>query len=252
MPMMHDMALTARHAVILDLPVTVSFEMVMAGSTFPFAWNPDYAARVGLLPRDGSAGDVIWCDVDPCYVFHPLNAYDAPDGTVVVDLCRYDRMFDRSTTGPEYLPTLDRWTIDPTSRKVTEERVSDRRQEFPRVAAEQVARPHRIGYSATMAAGFEPGPTLRHDLLTGEATEHQHGPGRFATEPVPVTREGGGEGDEWILTMVYDAATDRSELVVIDGTDFTGPPAARIFLPTRVPYGFHGDWVPDSVVPPAA
>ena len=30
-----------------------------------------------------SAADIRWFEVDPCYVFHPLNAYDAADGTVV-------------------------------------------------------------------------------------------------------------------------------------------------------------------------
>ena len=25
------------------------------------------------------AGAVIWCDVDPCYVFHPMNAYDTDE-----------------------------------------------------------------------------------------------------------------------------------------------------------------------------
>ncbi|MGH8999752.1 MAG: carotenoid oxygenase family protein [Acidimicrobiia bacterium] len=252
MPLVHDMGLTARYAVILDLPVTVSLELVMAGDTFPVAWNPDYQPRVGLLPRDGTGDDVIWCDVESGFVFHPLNAYDAPDGTVVFDVCRYETMFDRSRIGPDHVPTLDRWTIDPVSGKVTEEKISDRAQEFPRVAPEVVGRPHRYGYTASLVSGFLPGPTLRHDLATGTTAEHDHGPGRFATEPVPVTRHGGGEGDEWVLSVVYDAGTDRSELVVLDGADFTGPPVARVFLPRRVPFGFHGDWVPDAVAGPGS
>ncbi len=85
MPMIHDMSLTPTYAVVYDLPVTVSFDVMGKGYPFPFAWNPDRAARVGLLPRSGTADDIIWCDVDPCYVFHPLNAYDEADGTVVVD-----------------------------------------------------------------------------------------------------------------------------------------------------------------------
>jgi carotenoid cleavage dioxygenase-like enzyme len=27
----------------------------------------------GPLPREGEAGDVIWCPLDPCYVFHAIN-----------------------------------------------------------------------------------------------------------------------------------------------------------------------------------
>ena len=47
----------------------------------------------GLMPRAGSGGDTVWVEVDPCYVFHPLNAYDADDGTVVIDLVRHPSMF---------------------------------------------------------------------------------------------------------------------------------------------------------------
>ncbi len=47
-----------------------------------------------------------------------------------------------------------------------------------------------------------------------------------------------------------DAATDASELHVLDAGDITGADIARIALPQRVPYGFHGNWVPDSSVAP--
>ena len=253
MPMLHDMALTSRYVVVLDLPVTLDPALARSGHAVPFSWNPDYGARVGLLPREGNATDILWCDVAPCYVFHPLNAYDALDGTVVMDVCRYRSLFDgRIPVGPEYIPTLDRWTIDPGKLRVREERVDDRGQEFPRIEPANLGRPHRFGYTAGFTAGWTPGPTYRHDLATGRVEAHDHGPGRGAAEPVPVRHAGGGDGDDWVLTFVYDAGTDRSELVVLDGTDFTAPPVARVLLPGRVPYGFHGNWVPDSVVPPHA
>jgi carotenoid cleavage dioxygenase len=42
---------------------------------------------------------------------------------------------------------------------------------------------------------------------------------------------------------VHDAATDRSDLVVIDAQDWLGEPVATVHLPVRVPLGFHGNWV---------
>ena len=48
------------------------------------------------------------------------------------------------------------------------------------------------------------------------------------------------------LTVVYDATRDGSELALLDATDFTGPPVATVRLPQRVPFGFHGLWVPDG------
>lgn len=51
-----------------------------------------------------------------------------------------------------------------------------------------------------------------------------------------------------ILSVVYDAARDGSDLYVLDATDFAGPPVAKVRLPQRVPYGLHGSWVPDTAL----
>jgi carotenoid cleavage dioxygenase-like enzyme len=47
-----------------------------------------------------------------------------------------------------------------------------------------------------------------------------------------------------VLAFVYDAARDASDLVILDATAFTAPPVATIHLPRRVPFGFHGNWIP--------
>lgn len=52
-----------------------------------------------------------------------------------------------------------------------------------------------------------------------------------------------GEDDGWLVTYVHDAASGTSELVVVNTRDFRAPPVARVLLPVRVPYGFHGAWI---------
>lgn len=52
MSMIHDMSITRNYVVIYDFPVTLSFMALATGSGFPFRWNPEHEARVGLLPRD--------------------------------------------------------------------------------------------------------------------------------------------------------------------------------------------------------
>ena len=81
MTMVHDMSLTARYAVVYDQPCTVDIDLALAGR-FPFRWNPEYGNRLGLLPREGSADDIVWIDVPLGYVFHPMNAFDDGDGNV--------------------------------------------------------------------------------------------------------------------------------------------------------------------------
>ncbi|MEL6890975.1 MAG: carotenoid oxygenase family protein [Actinomycetota bacterium] len=260
MPMMHDMSITEKYAVIYDLSVTVDLDVFAAGYPFPFKWQPERPGRVGLLPRDGTADDIVWCDVDPCYVFHPMNAFDADDGTVVVDVCRYDAIMTEDRLGPfgDHLPTLDRWVIDPVAERVREARLDDRPQEFPRHNPRVGLRDYRWGYTSTVSpdeANLH-GDILKIDVTTGSTQAHSFGPGRGGAEPVFVPKgdgvdSDGGEDAGWILTVVYDAGTDASELHVIDAEDFTAEPVATIALPQRVPFGFHGNWVPDTSVAPS-
>jgi carotenoid cleavage dioxygenase-like enzyme len=240
----HDMSLTERFAVVYDLPVVFDMDLAMSGVGFPYRWDPDYQARVGLLPREGS-GDVTWLEVEPCYVFHPMNAYDL-GGTVVVDLVRYDRMFDTSRLGPdECPPTLERWTLDPVAGKVTTETLDDRSQEFPRVDERVVGRRHRYGYATSFLEND--GALLKHDLenRTSEARRLHTGGGDAEAVFVPAGPDAA-EDDGWLLSLVYDAERDASELLVLNAADFTGDPQAVVSLPQRVPFGFHGNWVPDG------
>jgi carotenoid cleavage dioxygenase len=251
MTSIHDMSLTTNYAVIYDLPVVFSEQALMEGASFPYRWSEDYHSRVGLLPLDGGAHDVVWCDVDPCYVFHPMNAFD-DDGAVVVDLVRHPKMFATHLNGPdEGAPTLERWRIDPALGKVTSELLDDRAQEFPRVDERVVGRQHRFGYSAGLEdeekdeAGFTMGSTLiKHDMVNGTSeTRHlRGGAGEAVFVPESATS---GEDDGYVLSLVFDRDRGATDLLVLGAQDFTGDPVAIVHLPVRVPYGFHGNWAPD-------
>jgi hypothetical protein len=103
---------------------------LIGGHRFPYKWNPKHRARVGLLPRGGEESAVIWCDVDPAYVFHVANAFDAPDGAVVVDVVAYATMFNKNLRGPDAKGALERWTIDPVAKSVERQVIDAEPQEF--------------------------------------------------------------------------------------------------------------------------
>jgi len=176
---------------------------------------------------------------------------------VVVDLCNYDAMFDRDVLGPfgePTLPRLERWEIDPAARRVTTTVIDAAPNEFPRHRGSLGGRPYRYGYCASPSTDPSAGwPTLKHDLQTGQRTEFDHGAGRAAGEPVFVGRAGSTvEDDGWLVTYVHDLAAGSAEFVVLDAQDFGRGYVARVPLPQRVPFGFHGNWVSDrSVAPPA-
>jgi carotenoid cleavage dioxygenase-like enzyme len=89
--MMHDFMITERRAIFMDLPVVFDIQAAMAG-TMPFKWSDDYGARIGIMPRTGSNADVVWFEIEPCYIFHAMNAWDEGD-TVVYDVVRMSEVW---------------------------------------------------------------------------------------------------------------------------------------------------------------
>ena len=247
-PMVHDCMITKNYFVLLDLPVILDPEVAEAGFSLPYKWHPEYGARVGLLPREGTADDVTWHEVDPCYVFHSMNGYEDSDGRVVLDVVRHPAMFASDMQGPnEGAATLDRWLIDPTGGPVKEDRLDESGQEFPRLDERLTGKPYRYGYTTGLGGDVSLGGIKKHDLLKGTSLLHGEGDQRAFMEPVFVPRsESAGEDEGWVMAYVYDEQTNKSDVVIVESQDFEAPPVATIHLPQRVPFGFHGNWVPDE------
>jgi len=252
-PMVHDCSITEKYLVLYDLPVTFNMDMAAGGAMFPYGWDADYGARIGLLPREGTADQVEWFDVDPCYVFHPMNAHDDGD-KVVIDLVRHDKMFATDMAGPnEGVPNLWRWTVDRSAGKVTEEQLDDLPIEFPRVDERVVGRKHRFGIANTFVdpgardLAWDDAGMVRYDLETGARTQVSFGAGRTAGEAIHIPHpDSSAEDAGWYMALVFDRDVDRSELVIMDAAAPDAEPVARVHLPTRVPLGFHGNWVPSA------
>jgi carotenoid cleavage dioxygenase len=246
-PSIHDCALTANYVVIFDLPVTFSMKALMGGHKFPYRWNRDHVARVGLLPRDGDAAQVSWHDVEPCYVFHVANSFEDEGGRVIVDACVYETMFDGPMAGPAGRNLgLERWTIDPAGGKVERRTLSAVPQEFPRPDERFFARPYRYAWAMGLPENDEfvgSAPLIRHDLETGETATRSFGDDAVLGEFVFVPRAADApEGEGWVMGYVIDRASDTTDLAILDATTLSD--VARVHVPHVVPPGFHGNWMP--------
>ena len=249
--MMHDFNVTRNHVVFMDLPAVFDLELAMRGE-MPIHWDDNYPARLGVMPRNGTDTDMRWFDIDPCYVFHPMNSYE--DGNrIVIDVARLSHVWRESMMDfPS--PELWRWTIDTTTCTVREEQIDDRPAEFPRVADNVVGLKHRYGYMMGIPDNpsyddpmSQSGALLKYDRETGSSTEYAVGRGRLPGEAVFVPADGAtSEDDGYLLTYVYDAGSDSSSLVVLDAATMDPSPIATVELP-RIPFGFHGSWIPSSV-----
>jgi carotenoid cleavage dioxygenase len=281
-PMMHNFSLTDQHVIFYDLPVTFDpvqgaeitvprwmrtpAQLVLSAligrvrvpdpisaavgrtlrgnANLPYRWDPHYPARVGVMPRAGGTDDVRWFNVEPCYVYHPLNAYDEDD-TVVLDVVRHPKMFVRELHGPDEGPaTLDRWTIDLADGKLREARLDDHPQEFPRIDERLLGRHYRYGYAVSFE-GKAGDAVIKHDLIRNTTTAQSLGARHRADEFVFIPHPGSTAEDDGVLMgFVYNSDTDRSELTLLDAA--TLDTVATVHLPARVPHGFHGNWLPDA------
>jgi carotenoid cleavage dioxygenase len=246
--MMHDFVITATRVVIFDLPAVFDLQAMLAGGTSIY-WDAERGARIGVLER-GAPGDTVrWMEVDPFWVFHFLNAHDQPDGTISVTGCRADQLnasFDEEGLDQPYRPTLHRWTVGDA---LITEQLDDQPTDFPRINDAYAGLAHRYGYSGHTARWTESqaqfNGVIKHDLEAGTTASHVYGPTSlcgetvFAADPDSDAEDGG-----WLLNFVHDMASDESSLVVLDAG--TLDQVARVLLPRRVPFGFHGSWLPES------
>jgi len=253
--MMHDFAITKDHVIFILCPLVFSFER-LAERGGAFSWEPERGTRLGIMPRRGGNADVRWFDTDPSYVFHPMNAYEDGDA-IVLDVARYERLDFMSAAAveePGYRDAnaarLHRWRIDLARGGVASTPLDDIVTEFPRVDERRLGRRHRFGYMAAREPELNDGAqplwtaVRKYDLERGGVTERRFGAGNGVGEPLFVPRTAAaGEDDGWVLVLVYDAARDTSDFWILDAQDVAGEPVARVALPHRVPYGFHGNWV---------
>ena len=248
--MMHDWNITPNYVVFMDLPVVFDLKAAMRGEP-PLAFRPDAGARLGVMRRNGAGGDVRWFEINPCYVFHPVNAHEAGD-TIVLHVCRQDEAmvggFANIYGGEATTGRLWRWTIDLASGTVKEEQLDDAAADFPRVNDSRVGLPARWGYTASLDSKA---PTLtlggnlyKYDLTNGERVTHDFGKDSHMGEPVFVPRASQtAEDDGWVMALRHDDSRQESALLILDAQAFASEPVAEVIMPRRVPYGAHGNWV---------
>ncbi|XP_048548927.1 carotenoid 9,10(9',10')-cleavage dioxygenase-like isoform X1 [Triticum urartu] len=88
--------------------------------------------------------------------------------------------------------------------------------------------------------------TSAEDLIKMEI--HRLSEDEFCSGASFVQRVGGShEDDGWIISFVHNERTNTSQVHIIDTQKFEGAPVAKITLPQRVPYGFHGTFVHNNI-----
>eukprot|EP01116_Phalansterium_solitarium_P022471 TRINITY_DN7438_c1_g1_i1.p1 TRINITY_DN7438_c1_g1~~TRINITY_DN7438_c1_g1_i1.p1 ORF type:complete len:519 (-),score=158.11 TRINITY_DN7438_c1_g1_i1:328-1884(-) len=254
--MLHDFAVTEHHVIIPYFPMFFRQEAFIFSKPM-FEFGHDRPSKYGIMHRTAtSEEEITWFKGPACYMFHSANAWDDGDEVVMVGMrapCVGLMPCSKSPSGcPSYGARLYMWRFNLTSGEMTEKALNeDLFAEFPTINPNYRGRKNRFVY----AGAFEQGPNMdvnllqigsavKFDLQENTVQEVSFGPGRFGGEPFFVPRVGAkDEDDGHLVTYVYDSSTDKSEFVVLDAKHMRPEPLARVLLPQRVPYGFHGRWV---------
>lgn len=250
----HDFAITEHYTIFMDMPLKMQGSRIVQGE-IPVVFDSEQPSRFGIMPRYGDSSTIRWFEVPTCMVYHTVNAYEEGDEIV---LFAY-RLSSTNLFIPEYdagnplnvLPEvsyLTCWRFNLATGTVQEDRVDDFVTEFPRINPSRVGRKMRYAFAALGATYMAPKPLFdgfkKYDFETNNHQTYYFGRGRFGGECAFARRPNSdAEDDGWLLTYVYDAIAQQSELLVLSAQDITAGPIAQVILPQRVPYGFHCTWV---------
>jgi carotenoid cleavage dioxygenase len=250
--MVHDFLVTRNYALFPILPLSGSLQRAMSGKP-PFGWEPELGSHVGVMARNAGVETIRWFNTDPCYVFHPMNAWEE-GSNIVADVMQYPNapLFPNAdgSTGKPASAKLVRWTIDLTdnTNAIKQTPLDDMAGEFPRFDERRAGLDYRHGYFA--ADTHDTGKVLFNgiahiDAKTGARAVYTLPEGDVPGEPIFVPRSAdAAEGDGWLLALIYRGSEDRSDLVVFNASDVARGPIGQAHLTRRVPYGFHGNWRP--------
>lgn len=247
--MIHDFAITDRDVVFWLGPVVFGPDKKALYPQIPFHWEPTGPSKVGVMPLGGSGDQIRWTDIDPCFVFHGLNAHRDGD-EVVLNVHRLDEAFgEHGDLLPSY---LTEWRIGTTGAKpsFSAQRISELPMDLPTHDRRHTGRATRHGWCATTTDpkgpfGMELAGICHIDTKTGHEDYWNPGDNIRAGEAVfiPV---GDGEGEGYVTTYLWDRSTDRSALAFFDAQEMRKGPIAQVHLPVRVPFGFHGVWIDEA------
>lgn len=253
---MHDFFITKDYVLFPVLPLTFSLERMQQGKSM-IMWEPEKGAHIGIMPRNGSVKDIIWLSLEAFHAFHFMNAYQDGD-TIILDGMKSERadLFPdangKMPSGPESPPQLTRWTFNLKQKKAFATKLDSIPAEFPRFDERFTGLPYRHGFAAACVQSndLEFDAIMHYDLTAKSQTIREFGLGNTPGEPIFVPRHlNSGEGDGFILTVVYNKQKDSSDLYILDAMNINKEPLAMVQLPHRIPNGFHGNWYDNQNVP---
>ncbi|KAI7981549.1 Carotenoid 9,10(9',10')-cleavage dioxygenase 1 [Camellia lanceoleosa] len=274
----HDIGITQRYNVIMDFPLTVDINRLVVEARELIKYEKEGYARIGVMPRYGNANSIEWFEMEPSIVvlwacrargsiipgpdlglnkfewfsrgFKPLNSAEENNDSSAQDSLLFSRCYE--------------WRLNMKTGEVKGMNLTgtESSMDFPIINEHFTGLKNKYGYtqvvdsiasSTSSMAKFgglaklyleesDPGFSLierREEFIKVEY--HKFEENTFCSGAAFLPKhEGGEEDDGWIITFVHNEHTDTSFVYIIDANKFCSELVAKITLPSKVPYGFHG------------
>ncbi|TYJ29937.1 hypothetical protein E1A91_A06G100700v1 [Gossypium mustelinum] len=291
----HEIGVTQRYNVFMDHPLLIDLNRLVRGSSL-MKYEKEGYARIGIMPRYGSADSIQWFKVKPNCTFHLFNCFEDGDEVVMWGCRALDSIIPGPDKGQNKFDWFSRklrpikpiegsmdavsedqlvfprpyeWRMNKQTGDVKERNLTgtEYSMDFPFINEGFVGVQNNYGYCqvrdsiASSASGMakygglaklyfgeqNPGFSLKENEVEGliKVEYHMFEKNTFGTGAAFVPKQGGVEEDDgWVVTFVHNEDTNISQVLIIEAKSFTSKPVARITLPFRVPYGFHGTFRP--------
>ncbi len=251
-PLIHDFVLAGQYLVFFVSPLRLNLLPILTGTSSysdALKWQPQLGTQILVINRE-TLSLVSRGETEPWFQWHFANGYVDDQGTVIVDLARYEdfttnQYLKEVATGETHTAaksTFSRVNLNPQTGKVTAiQQLSDQHCEFPSVPQPNFGQVSRYTYMSA----FRPGTDVSQEILNAIARfDHQTdtlitadcGENCYPSEPIPV--------EDWVLTVVYDGNSHSSEVWVFDSDRLDQEPICKLQLPSVIPPSFHGTWKP--------
>lgn len=245
--MTHDFAITENFVVIPDQQIVFRLKEMLTGGS-PVVLDPKKTPRFGILPKYAtSEAELQWIEVPDCFFFHLYNGWEDGDEVVVIgtSMTPADIIFKTSEVPRAVLTEV---RLNRVTGTWTKRELASLNLEVGKMNPNYVGVKTQFMYLAIVEPWPKVSGIAKVDLQSGEVVaRYNYGAHRFGGEPIFVPRTDdpdAAEDDGFLMAFCHDESTGASELLVLDAASPALSPVASVKLPSRVPYGFHGAFIP--------
>ncbi|XP_078686643.1 beta,beta-carotene 15,15'-dioxygenase-like [Branchiostoma floridae x Branchiostoma belcheri] len=268
---MHTFALTENYAIFFLQPLYFDFIKLMTTVEMQYAMEWVAGDKMKIYAVNLKNGSVSTLSTDPRFYTHHVNAYETSEGHVIADVITFpdptpfltalslDKLRDLDNLRKmDSYARLTRYYLNLTAETVKVEPSAAKtplgdfmnKLDLPIINEKYRTKKYCIFYgTVTSFAASSPLngsiPIVKKNVCVPGSDKYWSHPNHFAGEPNFVPDPSGThEDDGVILSSVLDADRGLNYLLILDARTFTEINTA--YMPTWIPFGFHGQFFPRS------